>query len=447
MSTPLPGPGPGPGAPPPYSPPPIYAPLAPPPPPKRRRFHPLLIVGVGFVLLLCVCSTISLLGNVGKTLYATATAQAAASGSTGAAPAATAIVAQGAPQNTPAPVAPTDTAVPAVPPTPAPPTATPVPVLGFADTATFPDWVMSLGKLETHAQLAGATAQGRYWVVALDARNTGAAAHPLTDGFTFMLRDSTGQETPALVGVVVDSATKAAGREALSKAAAPKGLVHPLLVFDLPAATLPQQLVIRRADPAGEVRYDLVATAQAQATAEVQAQATQAAVAQAQATGTAVAAEAARSKAAQATTTAEAKRIASLVNTPAKGTFRGSNSDFQVALGVERYVQSLGYETASARSHYVVLGVAVYNESNRTQAINPNDFTLTLTDGSTYAYDSATFTYENPFPSVNVPAGANGGGALVFLTSKQAAPHYLIFQPFLADEIRIDLTAIGDPDK
>jgi hypothetical protein len=127
------------------------------------------------------------------------------------------------------------------------------PRLDFGATATIEGWVISLGQLRVQAAIPGpdqktVAAQGRYWLVWIDARNVGHGTRSLAGDFTFVLDGPSGSYSdvsttnPALAVV----AARAVGRPALTEGVHEGTVTHGLLVFDGPVDSTPETLQLTR---------------------------------------------------------------------------------------------------------------------------------------------------------------------------------------------------------
>ncbi len=216
-------------------------------------------------------------------------------------------------------VPPTETAVPTLP----PPSPTPVPVLSMQDTANPPGWLLSVGRVEARTRIRTLDNEvyapsGRFWLLWLDAKNTGTADSTLESQFAFTLYDTDNKEATRAEGLTwgqISAIMKAESRDEFSANVPSGGVAHALLIFDLTSAALPQQLHVSRINKESEQSiFDLATSVQAQATAVTLAASTETAVAVAQLT-----AEAAKSaKANNATATAETKASNALATTEAR---------------------------------------------------------------------------------------------------------------------------------
>jgi hypothetical protein len=138
--------------------------------------------------------------------------------------------------------------------------------------------------------------------------------------------------------------------------------------------------------------------------------------------------------------TATRTPIPSYVDTPPKGTWCAQSSDKKVCVGGFEYRRYIGYNSASARSRFIVFGIGVGNFGLVDTTVSPFDVTLVMEDGSTYNHDTATYYFNNYFSTTTIAPGNNVKGALAFLVPNDVAPHKIIFQGgWFESDIVIDL--------
>lgn len=134
--------------------------------------------------------------------------------------------------------------------------------------------------------------------------------------------------------------------------------------------------------------------------------------------------------------------IEAYVSQPPQGTWCDQNpSTRQVCVGGFRYVRSIGYTSAPSNGRLVAFMVAVKSISSSSIAMNPNDVTLVMENGSSYAYSGETFTYwPNPMQHVNIAPGDNAQGGIVFLVPNDLGVSKIIYRGGLFESsVTIDL--------
>lgn len=112
-------------------------------------------------------------------------------------------------------------------------------------------------------------------------------------------------------------------------------------------------------------------------------------------------------------------------NTAPDGSYSGSGRNASVAAGFIRYAPSVGYQTANSNSKFITMSASVSTSVNT--FVSSNDFTLVDLDGRTVAPDSSMYSFDNPFPTLQVQASNRAGGALSFLVTKDFVPAKLIW--------------------
>lgn len=147
---------------------------------------------------------------------------------------------------------------------------------------------------------------------------------------------------------------------------------------------------------------------------------------------------------AQATATIEAR-----VYTPPTGTWCAQSSTRGVCVGDFRYARTAGYSSAPSNGRFIAFGVYVKNLSSGSIHVNPNDLTIVMADGRTYAYSSATFSYwSTPLEGVNIAPGNAAEGGIVFLVPNDVEPQTIIYETlsFFESSIEIDLRDVPSSD-
>ena len=90
------------------------------------------------------------------------------------------------------------------------------------------------------------------------------------------------------------------------------------------------------------------------------------------------------------------------------------NGNVQIAV----YGAKLRHETdshvANRNSTYVYVGIAARNVGSDIVHVNPNDFTLADSNGSTASHESDTYSLGNYFDAVDLRPGQNTSGWLIF---------------------------------
>jgi hypothetical protein len=121
---------------------------------------------------------------------------------------------------------------------------------------TFGDWVISLAKMEELATLDTGKGKldGPWYLVWLDARNTGPVADMLGRRFDWSLEGTAASadqlDNPSTD--VTDPAVRKLGREVLDTVVRPDEITHPLLVFKAPSDLHPRSVRIVDNDAAGK---------------------------------------------------------------------------------------------------------------------------------------------------------------------------------------------------
>ena len=82
--------------------------------------------------------------------------------------------------------------------------------------------------------------------------------------------------------------------------------------------------------------------------------------------------------------------------------------------------RSMSNSTANEGFRFVLVCIAAKNVSDDSQHVNPNDFTLSDSDGFTVSHDSETYGLSNYFNAVTLAPGRHTSGWLVFLTTKDS---------------------------
>ena len=139
-----------------------------------------------------------------------------------------------------------------------------------------------------------------------------------------------------------------------------------------------------------------------------------------------------------ATATIEAYRTS-----PPKGQWGAQGGNISVSVGDFRYFTYSNFDFAGNGAKYIAFAVRIDNGSSSDFSVNPNYLTLVDLEGTAHSYDAVTFSYwSQPFSDVNVPAGSNALGGIVFVISANSGPAQVIFNDealLFATKITVDL--------
>lgn len=133
--------------------------------------------------------------------------------------------------------------------------------------------------------------------------------------------------------------------------------------------------------------------------------------------------------------------IQAYVISPPVGTWCSNNSTRQVCVGDFRYTNRIAYTNAASNGRYVAFAVGVRNISSSNISANPNDFTLVMEDGRTYAYSAQSFSYwSQPLEHITIGPDNRGHGGIVFHVPNDVPIRELRYiGGFLESDIVIDL--------
>lgn len=134
------------------------------------------------------------------------------------------------------------------------PTQTPVLLPSFGDTVETLGWRISLAKMTSKKQVDQSDyyyyeANGLYWLLYVDAANLENQSRTLENTIDWVLVDDhdavyaeRARDNPFTFGDVAEYL----GRSALNYGVTPRGLTHPVLIFDVAADAKPAYLIIQR---------------------------------------------------------------------------------------------------------------------------------------------------------------------------------------------------------
>lgn len=115
--------------------------------------------------------------------------------------------------------------------------------------------------------------------------------------------------------------------------------------------------------------------------------------------------------------------------TPPVGTWCSTGSKRGVCVADFRYVDCISYTCSPSNGRFIAFGLGVKNISSSDIYVNPNDVTLVMEDGRSYAYASETFSYwSTPLEHVAVARGDSAQGGLVFLVPNEVGPGRVIYR-------------------
>jgi uncharacterized protein YraI len=121
--------------------------------------------------------------------------------------------------------------------------------------------------------------------------------------------------------------------------------------------------------------------------------------------------------------------IEAYVWTPPVGTWCSTGSGRSVCVADFRYVNCISYTCSPSNGRFIAFGVGVRNISSGDITVNPNDVTLVMEDGRSYAYASETYSYwSTPLEHVAVAPGDSAQGGVVFLVPNQVGPGRVIYR-------------------
>jgi tetratricopeptide (TPR) repeat protein len=102
----------------------------------------------------------------------------------------------------------------------------------------------------------------------------------------------------------------------------------------------------------------------------------------------------------------------------------------QIAVFKIKMSKSTDSHIALKNNRFVYIGIATRNNSTGIIPVNPNDFTLSTSDGYTVSHDSDTYSLDNYFDAVDLPSSGTTSGWLIFCLPKdtQYTLHYNGFE-------------------
>ena len=92
--------------------------------------------------------------------------------------------------------------------------------------------------------------------------------------------------------------------------------------------------------------------------------------------------------------------------------------DVEVAIGSVVLRRSVGNYVANRDSTYVLVLISCRNVGDSQEHVNPNDFTLSDSNGNTASHETETYALSNYFDAVNLQPGQQTSGWLAFLMRK-----------------------------
>ena len=185
-------------------------------------------------------------------------------------------------------------------------------------------------------------------------------------------------------------------------------------------------------------------TINATATALAVANATSTALtAQREATSTALTAQreatsTAQTKAANAQATIKAREYESYKTTAPTGDFSASGGNVAISCRLE-YQKCISSWCADSNSKFILVGVSVQNVGSGTVHVNPLNFTLVSTQGSTVSYDSNTFLLSDYLDAVDVRPNNYTSGWIAFLVNKNFIPGELVWEEIFGETVEVPI--------
>lgn len=95
-----------------------------------------------------------------------------------------------------------------------------------------------------------------------------------------------------------------------------------------------------------------------------------------------------------------------------------------IAVGRATFRRSLGGHSATGEGTFVIVDVAVINNSLSSEHANPNNFTLSSPDGKTVSHDTGTYGLNSYFDATDLLKGQYAQGFIAFYTRK--SPTYTL---------------------